>query len=145
MSEYDNDVSGKSKNRWYLIGGFLILTAIFVYGAMASILSNYNYVQIENLSTQLDNISVNGTLNSNLTGNETVFDGWDKNASDDITSADDSVNSSEFDNICSEDGKIAKRIGGTWQCAIDQTNPGNELNYTKTVEGNDITLSFYIQ
>jgi len=43
-------------------------------------------------------------------------------------STDDSVSSGELDNLCFTDGKILKRVSGTWDCANDDDTPdANEV------------------
>jgi len=51
-----------------------------------------------------------------------------------------SLSSSHLDNICNQDGKILKRIGGVWQCATDQQG----MNYTKRQEGYIVYLDINI-
>lgn len=62
-------------------------------------------------------------------------------------STNDNVDSTELDNLCNTDGKILKRVGGTWVCADDAVGASgsNFLNYTKDFDGVDkVTLSFTI-
>ena len=78
----------------------------------------------------------NVSLENCLEINGSMICGWDE------------VNTTTLDAYCSTDGKILKRVAGTWICADDATGGGgssNALNYTKDFDGVDkVTLSFYI-
>jgi hypothetical protein len=61
------------------------------------------------------------------------------------------VNDTQFklDQLCATDGKILKRIGGVWVCAVDQDTVGGGasgyfLNYTKYWESPNEYLTFFI-
>lgn len=125
------------------MGGYSIINATFV---------NAIYTNISINSTQVtDPIWVNrtgdtmsGDLNmsnqaitniDSLQLNGSTIYGWEE------------VNETNLDLYCNTDGKILKRVGGTWVCADDEagSTATNALNYTKTFDGVDkVTLSFYI-
>jgi hypothetical protein len=105
-------------------------------------LNPLNYFNISNFPVYNDSW-INGTIDNKVSvANSSMKDYVDNQGF--ITNANDVVDSSELDNLCSTDGKILKRIGGVWQCATDQTISGNVMNYTKRVEASIVYLDMYI-
>lgn len=169
--ETDNYQKTSNRIKFILLSGGIFLI-LLVSGSLAFILSNYNYVEIQELNSKINGtnitvsaneseiwITLEGNLNNTGDINHSYLGGLQGGDTDEYYHLDQStfstlianinnwltaITSNELDNICNDDGSILKRVGGTWVCSTDQTGTGNELNYTKTVEANKITLSFTI-
>lgn len=115
------------------MGGYNIINATWV---------NLTYANASSLCLNETCITNWGETNTtDLSQYSTTNDIWINISSVD---GNDTVSSAELDSVCGTDGKILKRSGGTWQCATDQTVIGNYFNYTKTVEGDKVTLTINI-
>ncbi|MCF6238949.1 MAG: hypothetical protein L3J79_09095 [Candidatus Marinimicrobia bacterium] len=68
-------------------------------------------------------LATDAELSSGLAGQDTCAEitGCVEGA---VTTSDDSVDSSELDNLCSTDDKVLKRVGGAWGCADPATGGG---------------------
>jgi len=126
---------------------YLVDGALCTYNATADAFECTTTELITNLTGYWNNVS-NWTdqVNYSLIVNEfsgcsgTEYLGADGNCHSDSTN--DDVSSNELDNLCSSDNQILKRVGGTWQCAIDETGNGsiNMSSFNQTQFTNNGTI-----